>query len=179
MSDRLLPLPAVRALAARARERGARVILNAAPVHSRALSLLPSIDVLVVNEIEADAMRAQLDAGATAEAFAIHVHRRFGCAVVVTLGAKGAFAVAGETLICASAPVLRVIDTTGAGDAFTGALAAALHSGTPWNRALAMGVAAGSLACAETGAQAALPATDAIDALAATVEANLVQQRLG
>jgi ribokinase len=173
-----VPLPAVRALALRARERGARVIFNAAPMHSLALSLLPSIDVLVVNEIEADAMRVRLDAGATAEAFAIHVHRHFGCAVVVTLGAEGAFAVAGETLICASAPVLHVIDTTGAGDAFTGVLAAALHSGTPWNRALAMGVAAGSLACAATGAQSALPASEAIDTLTATVESNLVQQRL-
>lgn len=173
-----VPFSTVRALAVRARQRGVRVIVNAAPVHPLALSLLPSIDVLVVNEIEINAMHAHVDAAATPETFAIDVYRRFDCAVVVTLGAEGAFAVAGGTLIRASAPVLRAIDTTGAGDAFTGVLAAALHSGTPWNHALARGVAAGSLACAATGAQSALPAAEAIDALASTVESRLVHQRL-
>lgn len=173
-----VPLHAVHALALRARNRGMRVILNAAPTHPLSLELLPLLDILVVNEIEASSMSAQLGAAATPEAFAIEVGRRFGCAPVVTLGAAGAFAVVGSTLIRASAPVLHILDTTGAGDAFTGVLAAALHSGTPWNRALAMGVAAGSLACTAVGAQSALPAFGAIDILASTVESTLALQRL-
>lgn len=173
-----VPLRAVEALAIRARARGACVVLNAAPMHSLAISLLPSIDVLVVNEIEAASMAEDLGVATTLESFAIEVHKRFGCATVVTLGAMGALAVVGATLIHASAPVLQVIDTTGAGDAFTGVLAAALHSGIPWNRGLAMSVAAGSLACRAVGAQASLPAVGAIDFLAATVESNLVLQRL-
>ena len=172
-----LPLEAVGALAVRAHARAVRVILNAAPMQSLSKSLLSAIDVLVVNEIEASSMGELLDAPTTPELFAIEVCRRFGCATVVTLGAAGALAAVGTTLIRASAPVLRAIDTTGAGDAFTGVLAAALHSGTPWNRALAMSVAAGSLACTAAGAQSALPAFGAIDALASTVESKLVLQR--
>jgi len=173
-----VPLQAVDALARRARARGARVVLNAAPMHPAAISLLPLIDVLVVNETEAASMAANLNAATDVQSFAANVHKSFGCTTVVTLGSAGAFAVVGTTLIHASAPVLQVVDTTGAGDAFTGVLAAALHREIPWNRGLAMSVAAGSLACTAAGAQAALPAARAIDFLASTVESNLVHQRL-
>jgi ribokinase len=169
-----VPLIAVSALAARARSRGARVILNAAPSQPLPATLLAVLDVLVVNETEAAALAQTLDAPATPEAFAARVGGEFQCATVVTLGAAGALAVVGQTLISASAPLLHVLDTTGAGDAFTGVLAAALHSGASWNRALAAGVAAGSLACTTVGAQSALPVADAIDKLATNVESGLV-----
>ena len=173
-----VPFRAVHALAVRARKHGARVILNATPVHPLSTSLLPLIDVLVVNEIEAAALSTHLGAAATPQVFAWDVARRFGCATVVTLGAAGAFAVVGSKLICASAPVLHAIDTTGAGDAFTGVLAAVLHREIPWNRGLALSVAAGSLACTAAGAQSALPAFGTIDSVASTVESNLILQRL-
>ncbi len=173
-----VPLHAVDALVTRARGRGARVILNAAPSHSLPATLLALLDVLVVNETEAAAMAQILDAPAVPESFAADVCRRFRCATVVTLGAAGALAAVGQTLIHASAPLLHVIDTTGAGDAFTGVLAATLHSGASWNRALAASVAAGSLACTTVGAQSALPAADAIDDLASTVECGLVSHPL-
>jgi len=169
-----VPLPAVEALAQRARARGARVILNAAPWRPLPHALLASLDVLVVNESEAAALAHELSAPATPEAFAAIVCRRFGCATVVTLGAEGALAVVGPGLIRASAPIVRVVDTTGAGDASTGVLAAALHGGATWNRALASGVAAGALACTNAGAQSALPAAAAIETLASTVESELV-----
>ena len=86
---------------------------------------------------------------------------------------SGALVCVGATLIRASAPVLRVVDTTGEGDAFTGVLAAALHSGDSWNRALAAGVAAGSLARTSMGVQSALPESEMIDKLASTVESSL------
>ena len=54
-------------------------------------------------------------------------------------------------------PSVQVVDTTGAGDAFAGALAAALDRGADWRSAIAEGVAAGSLACTAPGAQPALP----------------------
>ncbi|MEO8677254.1 MAG: ribokinase [Casimicrobiaceae bacterium] len=169
-----VPLSAVAALAQRARGRGARVILNAAPWQPLPHALLSSLDVLVVNESEAAAIAHALGAPATPEAFATGLFRRFGCAVVVTLGADGALAVVGARLIRASAPILRVVDTTGAGDAFTGVLAAELHSGASWNRALAAGVAAGTVACMNVGAQSALPAAASIEKLASTVESGLV-----
>jgi ribokinase len=71
------------------------------------------------------------------------------------------------------APAVDVVDTTGAGDAFCGALAAALDAGAPWPGALAAGIAAGSLACTGVGAQPALPRAAAIASLAAQVEAGI------
>jgi len=169
-----VPLAAVAALASRAHVRHARVILNAAPSRPLPPSLLSSLDVLVVNEIEAAAIAAAVNARAMPEAFAAAVWRRFGIATIVTLGAQGALAVAGGKLIRAAAPSVRVIDTTGAGDAFTGALAAALDRGAGWPAALAEGVAAGALACTGEGAQAALPVAAAIQRLAATVQSHVV-----
>jgi len=67
-----------------------------------------------------------------------------------------------------------VVDTTGAGDAFVGALAAALDRGVPWRRAFAEALAAGSLACTRAGAQAALPLAKAIAQLADKVEPTIV-----
>ncbi len=134
--------------------------------------------MLIVNEIEAAAIAAALRAPALPEAFAGAIHRRFGCATIVTLGAQGAIMAADGALVRAAAPSVRVIDTTGAGDAFTGSFAAALDRGASWPHALAAGVAAGSLACAAMGAQTALPAAAAIGRLASKVESALVSHSL-
>jgi ribokinase len=67
------------------------------------------------------------------------------------------------------APNVQVIDTTGAGDAFVGAFAAALDAGDDRPKALSMAIAAGSLACTMHGAQPSLPTRDAIDALLLSV----------
>ena len=173
-----VPLRATLALATRAHASGARVILNAAPWRPLPLAVFSSLDVLVANEIEAAAIAVALHMPSEPHALAGALFRRFGCATVVTLGAQGALAVADGTLHRAPAPVVDVVDTTGAGDAFTGVLAAALDRGLPWGRALAAGIAAGSLACTAAGAQTALPAATAIDALAVTVESELVTRRL-
>ena len=173
-----VPLPAVLDLALRAHARGARVILNAAPPRPLPPALMSSLDVLIVNEIEAAAIAITVDVRAMPEAFAAGVYRRFGCATVVTLGAQGALAVADGVMLRAAAPSVHVVDTTGAGDAFTGALAAALDRGFAWAGALAAGVAAGSLACTAAGAQTALPSGSAIARLAATVESTLISHPL-
>jgi ribokinase len=173
-----VPIEAVCALTVRARSRSARVILNAAPAQSLPKELLAALDVLVVNESEAAAIAAGRNVAAQPEAFATAVHRRFGCATVVTLGAQGALAATGGRIVRLAAPSVPVVDTTGAGDAFTGALAAAIDRGLLWPRALAEGVAAGSLACAAAGAQAALPPAAAIHRLATKIEATLVSTPL-
>ena len=168
-----VPLEAVREIASRARRCGARVILNAAPARSLPAALLADLDVLLVNAIEAATLATALDLPGAPEDFATAMHRRHGCAAVVTLGPRGVLAVADGTALTAAAPAVRVVDTTGAGDAFAGALAAALDRRAGWPRAIAEGVAAGSLACTVVGAQAALPAAAAIRRLATQVESTL------
>ncbi len=169
-----VPLAAVGDAAARARRLGARVVLNAAPARDLPDTLVSTLDVLIVNEHEAAMLATRSGASSEPGAFATAMHRRHGCTVIVTLGARGALAVVDANVICAAAPPVEVVDTTGAGDAFTGALAAALDRRAAWPRALAEGVAAGSLACRNKGAQAALPTAAAIARLAATVESHLV-----
>jgi ribokinase len=171
-----VPLEAVANVAARARARGARTVLNAAPARALPRALLAAIDALIVNEIEAAAVAAGLDAPPAPDAFAQDLHRRFGCATIVTLGAEGALMAANGTLVRAPAPPVGVVDTTGAGDAFAGAFAAALDRGEPWSRALAAGVAAGSLACTVAGAQLEVSSAADIAALANTVSSRLHSQ---
>lgn len=173
-----VPLEAIVSLVTRARAAGARIILNAAPARALPMQLLSALDVLVVNEIEAATLAGALNLHAMPEAFAPTVLRRFGCATVVTLGAQGALAATEGRIVRLAAPSVPVVDTTGAGDAFTGALAAAIDRGLLWPRALAEGVAAGSLACAAAGAQTALPPAAAIHRLATKIEATLVSTPL-
>ncbi len=85
------------------------------------------------------------------------LRRRSGGAVVVTLGADGAFAAEGDAEFRVPSPKVEVLDTTAAGDAFVGALAAALDRGADLRQAVIDGVAAGSLAVEAFGAQPSLP----------------------
>jgi ribokinase len=174
-----VPLVEVIAAAARARSRGTRVVLNAAPIQVLPEALLATIDVLIVNEHEAAALAATLALPPTPDEFAAAFHRRFDCSTVVTLGGEGAFAVTDGRLLAVPAPTVKVIDSTGAGDAFCGALAAALDRGSAWPRALAEGIAGGALACTAPGAQPALPLAPAIAALAAEVERRVVISVVG
>jgi ribokinase len=151
------------------RARGARVILNAAPASALPDALLRNAGILVVNETEAAVVGATLGLPTAPDLFARSAATRFRNAVVVTLGARGALAASGDEFIAIAAPVTSIVDTTGAGDALVGALAAALDRGASLPAALAEGVAAGSLACRAFGAQDALPGRSAIAALAATL----------
>lgn len=168
-----VPFDAVCAIASRARECGARVVLNAAPAQALPASLLANVDVLVVNAIEAATLAAGLGLPDAPEGFASALHRRRGCAVIVTLGPGGVIAAVDGSLWTAPAPRVDVVDTTGAGDAFVGALAAALDRRAAWARAIVEGVAAGSLACTVAGAQPALPMAAAIAPLADAAESAL------
>jgi len=162
-----IALPQVASLALRAGARGTRVVLNAAPIAALDRPLLEAVDVLVVNRTEGEALAWQTGA-ATVEDLC-RAYARTPRTLVVTLGAEGALYTAQGNVIARRAPVVDAIDAVGAGDAFTGALAAALDRGAPLDRAICEGLAAGALACTQRGAQAALPVHDAIRALADTL----------
>lgn len=164
-----VPLPEVAQLAERAHACGTRVILNAAPAMALDDMLLGHLDVLVVNASEAATVATALGLPTATEAFAAAIAARHSVTVIVTLGERGVLAARRGEILMVGAPAVDVVDTTGAGDAFTGALAAALDRGSPLRSALAEAVAAGALACTGHGAQTALPDADAIRSLAATI----------
>ncbi len=143
-----------------ARAAGATTLLNAAPAQPLPEALLAATDLLVVNETEA-ARLAGWD-GAP-EVLAAALAPRFPRGVVLTAGASGAvWARRGEPPLHAPAPPTEVTDSTGAGDAFIGAFAAALAEGLDEAAALRRGVVAGALACRIAGAVPSLPRRDAI-----------------
>jgi ribokinase len=166
-----VPAPANAALITRAYRAGARIILNAAPARSLSSELLRQVDVLVVNETEAAALAAAHGWPTAAPAFAAAATAS-AFAVVVTLGKEGALAASGADTIRVQAPDVEVIDTTGAGDALVGVLAAAIDARAPLPDALRAAVVAGSLACTAAGAQSALPRREAIVAALRLVTAR-------
>ena len=169
-----VPAAANAAIAARAAGSGTRIVLNAAPARTIAPALLSAIDVLVVNETEMREVAQEHDLPADPVLFVEAHARRHGHAAIVTLGAAGIVAAERGARYALPAPAVDVVDTTAAGDAFVGALAAGLAHDLPLRLALGRAVAAGSLACARAGAQPSLPEAAAIEALAATLALRLV-----
>ncbi|MDG2428191.1 MAG: ribokinase [Acidimicrobiales bacterium] len=143
------------------------VILNPAPAPSTnaALprSLLNRVDVLVPNAIEL----AQLTGSELIEDVEelAAVARGLGVeTVVVTRGGAGALIVTANNVLVVPAPDITPVDTTGAGDSFCGALAAALASGAAINEAVQQAVHAGAIAATRSGAQPSMPTAAEVDA---------------
>jgi ribokinase len=165
-----IPAATNAAMARRVRRAGGRVVFNAAPVGNADLSLFDDIDVLVVNETEAAALASTLGRHGDKGDFAAQVVAAYPrLCVVLTLGAGGARWVDRGHQFSANPPPLDVVDTTGAGDAFVGTLAASLYAGMPPRHALARAVAAGTLACRKHGAQGAMPDVAEIEELCVSV----------
>jgi len=163
-----VPLVAVLAAARAARRAGAAVLLNLAPAQALPPERLADVTHLLVNEHEAALLLGE-DAGAVT-ADPVGAARRLTAlapVAVVTLGAAGAaWAERGGSEGRRPAFEAEVVDTTAAGDAFAGALAARLAAG---ERDLAAAVryacAAGSLATTRAGAQPSLPTADEVERL--------------
>lgn len=151
-----VPLECIVYAAEMAKDKGARVILNAAPAQLLPRSLLRNVDFLVVNETEA----ALLVGDATASAdVSVSALQAMGVRnVIVTLGAEGSlFAEDGKPQEYTPAFRVEAVDSTAAGDAFVGAFAVGLQSGLNMQDAVLRANAAGALAAAKLGAQTSLP----------------------
>jgi ribokinase len=156
-------MPVVLAAARLGHGAGARVLLNLSPFRDVPAELLAVTDVLLVNRAEAaqvlgdDCVGADWAAAASAFA-ALGVPR-----VVVTLGADGsvvldASAAAGDRVTRVPGVAVEVVDTTGCGDAFTGALAHLLATGASLPEAARFAGRVSALAATAAGAQASYPA---------------------
>ena len=158
-----IPMEAVRAAAAAAR---GTVVLTPAPPQPLPEELLALVDVLVPNEHEL-AQLAEAEPGEREPAQLAELARSVApCAVVVTLGARGALVVPvdGNALLQAP-PAVTPVDTTGAGDCFCGALAQALARGTDLPGAVRYAVTAAASSTTGPGARGALPDDDDVQAL--------------
>lgn len=160
-----LPRATVEAAALTAHAVGARLILNLAPAIDLSAEVLRLADPLVVNEHEARHALDLLDGGAASSPRRALALRRAGVpSVVVTVGEAGALVagdepgVADGAVIHVAAPRVDVRDTTGAGDAFVGALAARLAGGDGLLPAARVAVRVGAYSVSRDGAQPSYPA---------------------
>lgn len=158
LSNLEIPAEAVEAAAAAAAAHGLRFVLDPAPARPLGDALIPPGAVLVPNEHELEQL------GATAA----ELLARGASAVVVTRGAAGADVhVRDAAPLRIAAPAVQAVDTTGAGDAFRGALAAELAAGQELHAAVRLAAAAGAHATTAPGARGALGDRAAVQALAA------------
>jgi len=157
-----IPVETVTEAMRAARAAGTRTILNAAPARSLPPELLDNVDLLVVNEIEAATISGRSDIDMPA--LLALVPR-----VVLTLSGSGSrYADRSGTDAVVPAFPVEVLDTTAAGDAFTGALSVAWGEGRPLVEAVRWANAAGAACVRHVGASNALPTRDEIDALYAS-----------
>ena len=159
------PLDTLAWALAEARRRGLVTVLNPAPVREGiADNVWRLVDYLTPNEGEAERLSgvAVRDAGSAAAAGRALRGRGVG-AVIVTLGSQGSLACTARDDIRVPAFPVEAVDTTAAGDAFNGALGAALAGRDPLPDALRFASAAAALACTRRGAQPSLPTRAEVD----------------
>ena len=143
------------------RSRGVRAVVTPAPVSAVEPGMLELVDLLVLNEVEAAELARTDDPVVAAD----RLSRRAGD-VVITLGAGGSlWAQAGLVRHKAPAFAVTPVDTTGAGDAYLGALVARLSDGVRMPGAMRWASAAAAIAVTRPGATSSLPARGDVEAL--------------
>jgi ribokinase len=157
LSQLEVPVSAIEAAFLQARAAGSITVLNPAPATGVPDSLLALCDIITPNEHEVELLGG------------VDRLRSLGArAVVVTLGAKGAALHTAEGTHHVAPFEVTPLDTTGAGDTFSGALCARLAAGDDLATAARFASAAGALCTTKAGAVPSIPHRDAVDALLST-----------
>ncbi|MCE7000994.1 ribokinase [Saccharothrix sp. S26] len=149
-----VPVPTVVHAVRTAAARGVRPVLNLSPVVEVPAPTLASLDPLIVNEHEAASLAPSFDG-----LLALGPK-----SAVVTLGARGAAVVTPGGVVEVGAPEVSVVDTTGAGDAFAGALAVGLAGGSSLVDAARFAARVAALSVTSAGAQPSYPTLDRVRA---------------
>jgi ribokinase len=134
------------------RKHGVKTVLNPAPAAPIPKAAFRSIDVLTPNETELRILLGlQPDDSTPTVELASRLQKEYGTTVVVTRGEEGSLLLGtGEPQTFSAVPV-EVVDTTGAGDAFTAALAVGLAEGKDMATAIRFASCSGSCACTRLG----------------------------
>jgi ribokinase len=153
-----VPLPTVQCAAELAREAGVPFILNPAPGQILTPALLAMVAVLTPNETEAQILTGVEVVDADSARQAAEKLRNLGVqAVIVTMGAQGFLLADGRGRELVAALKVNVVDTTAAGDAFTGGLAVALGQGRSLRDAALLANRVAALSVTRRGAQPSMP----------------------
>jgi len=155
------------------REAGTRTYLDPAPATPLPDNIYPCVDVIKPNETEASTLTGidVRDAASAAAAGAWFVERGVGAAIV-TLGAAGAVLVRDGQSRHYPAPPVQAVDTTGAGDIFSGAFLASLSAGKALDEAIVFANAAAALSTERIGVVESIPEPEAVARLLQARPAN-------
>lgn len=153
-----VPIAVVERAVELAARHGRKVVLNPAPYAPLPESILSRVDYLTPNETEAERLLGSSEAGMggiadTAEEL---IRRGVRC-VIVTMGREGVFVVDESAQYHVPGRRVRAIDTTAAGDAFSGALSTWIGEGLPFREAVRRSIAASAICVTRLGAQPSLP----------------------
>ncbi|WP_153730427.1 ribokinase [Sporosarcina obsidiansis] len=149
-----IPIPTVTYTLQKCQELGIPVLLNPAPARGFQLDMMPFITYLTPNETECE----QIFGMDMMEAL-----EKYPNQLIVTLGSEGARYFDGEQHVIVECFKTKVVDTTGAGDTFNGALAHGIVAGMELERAVRFANAAASLSVEKFGAQGGMPACEEVE----------------
>jgi ribokinase len=161
-----VPLEVVLRAVEVAARQGTRALVNLAPMREVPRELLEKLDPLVVNEHEAAFLLGEKVEGVERALSAAPELLELGPkSAVITLGKEGAVFSDGDSTSHVPSPEVEVVDTTGAGDAFVGALASRLARDASLEDAVAYAARAGAAAVTKEGAQGALPTPESVETM--------------
>jgi ribokinase len=146
-----------------AAERGMVICLNPSPYDDRLNGVdLSKVSLLIVNEVEAAGIAGVSDPESVWEV----LHARYPeMALVETLGELGSVAFSGDIRVDQAAFTCEAVDTTGAGDTFTGYLIARMMEGCSLEEGMAWASVASGIAVTRPGAAASIPTSDEVEAM--------------
>jgi ribokinase len=163
-----IPLTVVRRVAEVCQDCKLRLILDPAPAQSMPPDVWPGVFVVKPNELEAEVLTGMPVSSRRSAAQAAQWFLDRGAAIaMITRGALGAVVAGSDGVVEYPAFPATPVDTTAAGDAFSGALGGSLARGASLSEAVRRGLAAGALAVSVRGSSPSLPTAEAVDAFLA------------
>jgi len=153
-----IPIETISIIAKNAKINHQKVILNPAPAQHLSNELLQGLYLVTPNETEAAILTGiSVTDDASADQAAGYLLNKGVKNVIITLGKHGAYFKNKELSFKVMAPEVQALDTTAAGDTFSGALTVALTEGMNWQKAVRFAVEAASISVTRMGAQASVP----------------------
>jgi ribokinase len=153
-----IPMETIDHIAKLARINKQKLILNPAPAQKLSDELLMGLYLITPNETEAYHLTGIQVSDETTASAAAGVFLKKGVQnVIITLGGEGAFFQNAHSKIKVKAPAVRTLDTTAAGDTFTGAITVAITENMEWEMAMQFAVQAASISVTRMGAQSSVP----------------------
>lgn len=158
------PMETIEAVAKITKTNNQQLIINPAPAQQLSDAVLDGLFLITPNETEAALLTgiAVTDAATASAAAGIFLQKGVKN-VLITMGKQGAYFQNASLQFATAAPVVKVLDTTAAGDTFSGAIAVALTENMAWEQAVPFAVKAASIAVTRMGAQASVPYWNEMD----------------